>query len=166
MNENCKQNINNLGIAIRNAHILMKRRMEKSPVRKEMDSATGMHGYVIGYIKGRDGEEVFQKDVEKRFSIRRSTATSILQLMEKNGLITRVAVDYDARLKRIVLTDKAREMVKLFDEERKKTEEILQKGLTKDECTTLISLLERVSFNLIESENKECECCKCKKQEF
>jgi DNA-binding MarR family transcriptional regulator len=31
----------------------------------------------------------------------------MLKLMEKNGLISRVAVDYDARLKKIVLTEKA-----------------------------------------------------------
>lgn len=165
---NCKgiKNGNNLGIAIRNANILIKRRIENSPIRKALDNATGMHGYIIAYIKGRDGEEVFQKDVEKRFSIRRSTATSILQLMEKNGLITREAVEYDARLKRIILTEKAHEMVSLFDEERKQTEEILGKDLSESERKTLIELLEKVTKNLMESENKECECSKCKKQEF
>ena len=106
-----QDNSNNLGIALRNVNILIKRSMENSPVKKEMDNVTGMHGYIIGYLKSRGSEDVFQRDVEQRFSMRRSTATAILQLMEKNGLIIRSAVDYDARLKRIQLTEKAERMV-------------------------------------------------------
>lgn len=148
----------NLGIAVRNVNILIKRRMESSPVRKIMDNATGMHGYVIGYLKSREGEDVFQKDVEKRFSIRRSTATAILQLMEKNGLITRESVPYDARLKRIVLTDKARQLTCLFVEEMQKTEEVLKRGLSDEEIEQLIRLLGKLQTNLMENSEKECEC--------
>ena len=152
---NCgEEKSKNLGIAVRNVNILIKRRMESSPVRKAMDNATGMHGYVIGYLKSREGEDVFQKDVEKRFSIRRSTATAILQLMEKNGFITRESVEYDARLKRIVLTDKAKQLTLLFNEEVRKTEEILKRGLTNEEINLLIDLLGKLQRNLIEETEK------------
>ena len=58
-----------------------------------------------------------QKDFEQQFNIRRSTASNILALIEKNGLIQRESVPYDARLKKIVLTDKAIEKIaqKAFD---------------------------------------------------
>ncbi len=36
-----------------------------------------------------EGKEIFQKDIEAEFNIRRSTATGILKLMEKNGFINR-----------------------------------------------------------------------------
>ena len=49
--------------------------------------------------------DVFQKDVEEEY-LRPPTATKILKDMEKNGLIRRETVLYDARLKRIVVTEK------------------------------------------------------------
>ena len=152
-----QDNSNNLGIALRNVNILIKRSMENSPVKKEMDNVTGMHGYIIGYLKSRGSEDVFQRDVEQRFSMRRSTATAILQLMEKNGLIIRSAVDYDARLKRIQLTEKAERMVFLFEEDRKRMEEIMKSGLSEKELTTLLELLGKVKNNLLKYQIKECE---------
>lgn len=156
---------NNLGMALRNVNILIKRRMEGMPTIKTFDNVTGTHGFIIGYLKSRESEDVFQKDVEKRFSMRRSTATAILQLMEKNGLIVRESVDYDARLKRIVLTEKANDLCCLFKEEIRKNEELLKKGFSQEELETLIYLLGKVQSNLLEDAKKECERTKCKKQE-
>lgn len=51
--------------------------------------------------------EIYQRDIEAEFQIRRPTATGILQLLEKNGFIERESVPGDARLKRIVPTKKA-----------------------------------------------------------
>ena len=51
-------------------------------------------------------KEIYQKDIEKNFVVRRSTASGILDTMEKNGMLMRIPSDFDARSKRIVLTDK------------------------------------------------------------
>ena len=66
---------------------------------------TGVQSHDMHYIlvKCADGP-VFQRDVERAFSLSRSTATGILQLMEKNGFLLREPVAYDARLKKLVLT--------------------------------------------------------------
>ena len=58
---------------------------------------TGVQSHVMHYIlvKCADGP-VFQRDVERAFSLSRSTATGILQLMEKNDLIRRESVASDA----------------------------------------------------------------------
>ena len=71
-----------------------------------------MQRWVIGYLSEHEGKDVFQRDLEEEFSVRRSTATGILQLMEKNELITREPVSHDARLKKLVLTPKAIEIQK------------------------------------------------------
>ena len=55
-------------------------------------------------------EEVFQKDIEKVFGIRPSSATGLLQALEQQGLIARESVSSDGRLKKIVLTEKAKEI--------------------------------------------------------
>lgn len=53
--------------------------------------------------------DIFQKDIEKEFNIRSSTATELLRQMEYNGLIRKESVPYDSRLRKIVATDLARE---------------------------------------------------------
>lgn len=64
---------------------------------------TGVQSRVMHYIlvKCADGP-VFQRDVESAFGMSRSTATGILQLMEKNDLILRESVASDARLKSLI----------------------------------------------------------------
>jgi len=66
-----------------------------------------MHGRILGYLYHHREDEIFQRDIENEFLIRRSTVTGILQLMEKNGLIFRQSVAKDARLKQLKLTPKA-----------------------------------------------------------
>ena len=57
-------------------------------------------------MEGKD-RDIFQKDLEKQFDLKRSSISLMLNNMEKNKLIERVAVSEDARLKKIVLTEKA-----------------------------------------------------------
>ena len=72
------------------------------------DSLTSMQKQVLGFILMETlHRELYQKDIEEEFHVRKSTATGMLQLMEKNGLIIRESVAKDARLKRIVPTKKA-----------------------------------------------------------
>lgn len=90
-------------------HILsnqMKRRNASEAVGD--DGLTTMQKHVLKHILLETmHREVYQKDIEEEFRIRKSTATGILQLMEKNGFISRESSKKDARLKRIVPTPKA-----------------------------------------------------------
>lgn len=70
-----------------------------------LDEVTLMHGWIMGYLHHNRDRAVYQKTIESDFNIRRSTVTAILQLMEKKGYIRRSAVEGDARLKQISLTD-------------------------------------------------------------
>lgn len=86
-------------------------------VKKRMNATlsdlgiTGVQSRVMHYILEHcQNGPVFQRDVEAAFNLSRSTTTNILQLMEKNGVIRRESVDYDARLKRLVPTQKAVQM--------------------------------------------------------
>ena len=71
---------------------------------------SGVRGMVLGDIvrANRNGRDVYQRDIEQWFNIRRSSVTALLQGMEQDGFITRCAVEKDARLKRLVATDKGR----------------------------------------------------------
>lgn len=137
-----------IAFAVRNVNILIKRRIDRSESKILTDNVTGMHGYVICYLMDNRDKDVFQKDIEKRFSIRRSTCTNILNLMQKNGLISRSSVESDARLKKISLTPKAEELFSLVEKDRFALEDVMRKGLSESEINTLYSLLARVAENL------------------
>ena len=71
---------------------------------------TGMQAMIASSDPAREEGDLFQKDIESAFQMRRSTATGILQLMEQHGILRREPVAHDGRLKRLVLTDRARAM--------------------------------------------------------
>lgn len=109
---------------------------------------TGMQGWLIGYLYDHRDQDVFQRDIQARFSIRRSTTTGMLQLMEKNGLINRRSVDWDARLKKIELTPKALEMHERVMKGIKAVEETIASSLTKEEWDTFMRLCEKIRQGL------------------
>ena len=67
---------------------------------------TGGNAHIIMFLARNRNREIYQHTIEQKFCITRSTASRVLALMEKKGLIARESVAHDARCKRIVLTDK------------------------------------------------------------
>lgn len=91
---------------------------------------------------------MFQRDIEKAFSISRSTVTVTLQLMEKNGLICRESVAQDARLKRIVLTQKAVDLHRQIEEDIAGFEEMLAQGIPDEDQETFLRVAQKMRENL------------------
>ena len=84
---------------------------------------TGMQISIIDFLsRNEDNRNIFQKNIEKEFNIRRASATSALKLMEKKDLIVRVPMVEDARLKRIILTPKSRKLATKLQNYFSKTE--------------------------------------------
>ncbi|AWI05408.1 MarR family winged helix-turn-helix transcriptional regulator [Clostridium drakei] len=107
---------------------------------------TGVQSMILGFVYHKSEErDIFQKDIEEVFDIRRSSVTSVLQLMEKNGYIERVSVSEDARLKKIILTKKGLEIQRKVHESIIKIEKYLRDELSDDEMYILIHLLDRLS---------------------
>lgn len=136
-----------LGFEIRTLNNLVKRFLEQQKP-EEFDKSTGVHGWAIRYFYENQNRDVFQRDFESRFSIRRSTATNMLKLMEKNGIIKREAVDYDARLKKIVLTQKAIEIHKKATKNIERLENALKKGITEEELNSFYKVADKIKANL------------------
>ncbi len=129
-------------------------------MNNEEQNATAYHGRIIGYLFERRDTDVFQKDIENRFGIRRSTVTKLLQLMESNGLITRTSVLSDARLKKITLTEKAVSMHEHFRHEIDCFEEALSEGITPEELDIFFSVTEKVYNNLLKQQEQRKEDAK------
>lgn len=95
----------NIGFEVRTLDNMLMRNFACSVKESGLDELTVMHGWIIAYLYQNLEREIYQKDIESRFSIGRSTVTNILKLMEKKGYLLREPVDRDARLKRLRLTE-------------------------------------------------------------
>lgn len=110
---------------------------------------TGVQGRFLHFILAHsEDQDVFQKDLEEEFNLRRSTATGILQLMEKNHLLYRKSVDYDARLKKIVVTEKGAHIKEQVFENISALEKKIKNGITEEDLDTFFRVMEKMSKNL------------------
>lgn len=137
-----------LGMEISKVNNIMKRNYKSEQCIAEDDEITNKNGWIIGYLAENKDKDIFQKDIEKKFMIRRSTVSGILQLMEKKGYINRESVEYDARLKKLTLTDKAWEY---FNRAMKKIDEgeaVLRSGLSNEEIDTFLTILNKIKSNI------------------
>lgn len=126
-----------------------------------LHSAAGSTGisrtnaHILSYLAEHEDENVFQRDIEEMFSIRRSTVSKIVQLMEVKGLILREAVGHDARLKRLRLTDKARQIHAAASGRYADFESRVTAPLTDEEILTLSTLLDKISISLNPEKDEE-----------
>ncbi|PZD95033.1 MarR family transcriptional regulator [Paenibacillus sambharensis] len=137
-----------IGFEVKVLATLMKRSFEHDTANTEVDGLTGMQGWIIGYLHMNEGRPVFQRDLEREFNIRRATVTGVLKLMERDGLITREPVDYDARLKKLTLTPKAVELHKRIVERYTAFEKRLRSGLTAEEVETFFTIVDKIKQNI------------------
>lgn len=109
-----------------------------------VEPMTRMHHWIIGYLYNHSGEDIYQKDVETEFKISRSTTSNMLSLMEKKGLVIRTNAEDDARLKRLELTDRAREIhIKLVDY-FKVFDQFIEDSITAEEKTEYLRITDKL----------------------
>mgnify|MGYP000774081076 FL=1 len=87
---------------------------------------------------------MFQRDIEREFSITRSTVTNILQLMERKGYIQRLNVPQDARLKQLVLTEEGIQRHEKTLLSFHQTDDYVAGLLTEEENAELLRLLNKL----------------------
>ena len=127
---------------------LVKRHMDNDASKRYVEKMTGTHGWAIGFFYHNRDRDVFQKDFEQEFNIRRSTASNILSLIEKNGLIKRESVPYDARLKKITLTQKAIDVQGVVDKAFENLEGTMRQGISEEELEVFFRVIDKINNNL------------------
>lgn len=132
---------------IRTISNLIKRKLE-ADLSKNEENITLLKGKIISYLYYQKGD-IFQKDLEKLFVFRGSTATEILKSMEKSGLILKSSVSYDARLKKITLTKKAQDLHHQFIQDYQIFEKNLKKNISKKELELFFSILAKIKNNIL-----------------
>ena len=132
---------------------ISNRLRRRSVALQEKLGMSGAQGNILNYILV-DGRKrpVYQKDIEKVFGLRPSTATEALKNLEAKGLICRISEKQDGRLKRIELTSKAEEIRHLITSEIAESENLLLKGITEEERRIFIEIGKKMLKNLDEAE--------------
>lgn len=143
-----------LAVVVRNLanqfyRFMKAKKAEFAKVVGEAASITDAQGRIIEHLYLNMAKEtVYQKDLEKQFNIRRSTATIMLQRMEKAGLIRREACAEDGRMKALVLTEKAKSFRPMAHEAIREAEEQARRGLTKQEVETFFRVIKKIAANI------------------
>ncbi|MFW5676427.1 MAG: MarR family winged helix-turn-helix transcriptional regulator [Acetivibrio ethanolgignens] len=137
-----------IGHMLRIIHNLKKRLVDNSPNKKQVDNVTGTNGWIIAYLTDHSSQDVYQKDLEREFGVTRSTASKVVNLMVQKGLVERQPVAHDARLKKLVLTEKAQSLSELVKKDHQEIEARITKGFSKEELSILYGFLERILENL------------------
>lgn len=129
---------------IRRVDNLIFRKINQFARENDVEQATPMHGWIIEYLYRHQDTAVFQRDIEREFSITRSTVTNILQLMERKGYIQRCSVPQDARLKQLVLTEEGIRFHEKTMLSFHQTDDYVASLLTEEENAELMRLLNKL----------------------
>ncbi len=136
------------GREIRIISNLMRRRLDSSAVMTRSKNITGTGGWLLGYLYANRDRDIYQRDVEKEFSIRRATSSKVITRLEDKGFVRRESVDCDARLKKLVLTEEGIKIQRDVCRELDDFDEKLISVLTEDEQKTLFELLGKIKDSL------------------
>ncbi len=116
---------------------------------QESIGISGAQGNILDYILVESvHRNVYQKEIEKEFGLRPSTATEALKLLEEKGLICRIPEEKDGRYKRIVFTQKARDVQTALRREIEESESVLLRGISVSEQRQFLEIAEKMLQNL------------------
>ncbi len=146
--EVCKEP-RSIGFELKVVNNLIRRKLDNTFQDELQGELAGIQGPVLGYIHRFGSQrDVFQKDIEQEFNIRRSTATVMLQHLEQKGYVVREPVEHDARLKKILLTPKAVAHNEIIHKRIESFNSKLEEGITEEEKQTFLRILGKIKDNL------------------
>ena len=95
-------------------------------IKREIDQIACKHGltgiqsfFLKCIYDNAENGDVFQRDLEKMFDIRRSSVSTMISCVEKKGYIKRESIPTDKRINKIVLTEEGRKKYEEVDADLK-----------------------------------------------
>lgn len=126
---------------------------ERMDARLTEYDVTPAQVHVLHYLYHADGQAP-QGEVTAHLRVKPSTANGILGRMEEKELVERSVSDADARRRLITLTEKGTALQEHCRQAFFETEDLLVRGLSREEQEQLFSLLLRILANLEEDRTK------------
>ena len=138
-----------IGFNLRMLQNEVMRFIDQKARQKGLDKVTLSNGWILMALYDNRKRDMFQKDLEAECGIARSTVTGVVKLMERKGLIRRESVPDDARLKKLVLTEKGLQVRNAMAEIFEECEAVLSAGMSKDELNDFIGKLQQLRGKLL-----------------
>ena len=138
-----------IGFTIRRLSNLLRRKvLEMTAPPEKHDRMSETAGMVMGFICDRWEQEVYQRDVERVFCIRRSTASRFLIGLEQEGMLRRENTSQDARRKRLIPTEKALAIHAELVKKKVALESLIRSGISDEELETFLYVAKKNEQNL------------------
>ena len=108
-----------------------------------------MQAKILGFLCHNQDQEVYQKDIEEAFYIRRSTASRLLKRLEADGFILLQPGSWEARLKRVTPTPTAEALHQEIMERISSVERTLTRDISRQELDQFLATVEKLKRNLM-----------------
>lgn len=146
---------NQAAFEIHRAAHMMSRSLEARVKDEGIDEVTLSHGWIIRFLYENRDKDIYQKDIEKYFLVGRSTIASSIKLMEKKGFVRREFVECDARLKKVLLTEKG---IRTHETIEAMIEELnvgLLEGVEEKDAEVFLKVMRKIRKNIEEQTDEE-----------
>jgi DNA-binding MarR family transcriptional regulator len=139
---------NNGGYLINQIQKISSRKFNELLKEKNIDEFNGSQGVILYSLW--NNKELTIKEIGKITGLAKTSLTSMLDRMEEKGLIRRKDNSEDKRSIKIMLTDKAKELEKDYNDISNKMSNIFYKNFSDKEINEIENYLERIFSNLEE----------------
>ena len=144
-NDKLKSDIN-LGMLIGQIHRLSTKRFVQNSHNSGLDISMDQW-IVLGPIWENDG--VSHKEISEYCLKDKTSITKIIDTLEKKNLVVRVSDQLDHRVKRVVLSNKGKELFLQAIPIMELTRDQLRYGITEQDIESLRSVLTKIYNNLV-----------------
>jgi len=134
--------------------LLARRSIEKNFLKLDRQ-LTRVNAFIIKYLIENNDKQIFQKDIEEKFGITKSTASSVLKLMEEKQLIERKSLPNDGRFKQLLPTQKAVDIHNSIKQTILEDENLFFNNFSNEELTSFKILLKKLKDNIKNIKEKE-----------
>ena len=139
---------NNGGYLINQIQKISSRKFNELLKEKNIDEFNGSQGVILYSLW--NNKELTIKEIGKITGLAKTSLTSMLDRMEEKGLIRRKDNSEDKRSIKIMLTDKAKELEKDYNDISNKMSNVFYKKFSDKEINEIENYLERIISNLEE----------------
>jgi len=136
----------NCGFQVSKIKQLGDRVFEKILTAQGIEAFNGAQGRILYVLWQEDGVPI--KIMSERCGLAITSLTTMLERMEKSGLIIRQQDSGDKRKTLLFLTDKAKALKEDYDAISDRMSAIFYQGFTEDEIRNFEDHLERIRLNL------------------
>ena len=144
-NDKLKSDIN-LGMLIGQIHRLSTKRFVQNSHNSGLDISMDQW-IVLGPIWENDG--VSHKEISEYCLKDKTSVTKIIDTLEKKNLVVRVSDQLDHRVKRVVISNKGKELFLRAIPIMELTRDQIREGITEQDIESLRSVLTKIYNNLV-----------------